>query len=278
MRAWGFWLLVLADWLGAILRRPRLAALHAADQHALAARSADSAAVRRLPVLSLGSCRARLRRAAGADAGAELRPAARFADSLPILGEDFVQTFIRSVLAGYAIGCGAGFLVAMIAYRYHFLKRGLLPLGNFVSALPVVGIAPIMVMWFGFDWPSKAAVVAVMCFFPMLVNTLAGLAAAGRMERDLMRSYGARTGQTLMKLNLPAAMPFIFNALKINSTLGLDRRDRRRVFRHADCTASAFASPSKWPACRSIWYGLRSLWPPWPEWRSTGSSRSPSVR
>jgi NitT/TauT family transport system permease protein len=77
------------------------------------------------------------------------------------------------------------------------------------------------VMWFGFDWPSKAAVVAVMCFFPMLVNTLAGLAAAGSIERDLMRSYGAPPSQTLLKLNLPAAMPFIFNALKINSTLAL---------------------------------------------------------
>jgi NitT/TauT family transport system permease protein len=85
----------------------------------------------------------------------------------------------------------------------------------------MVGIAPILVMWFGFDWQSKAAVVVVMTFFPMLVNTVAGLAAAGRLERDLMRSYGASWGQTLMKLRLPAATPFIFNALKINSTLAL---------------------------------------------------------
>src|SRR5204862_1535647 len=67
----------------------------------------------------------------------------------------------------------------------------------------------------------KAAVVAVITFFPMLVNTLAGLAAAGDIERDLMRSYGATPAQTLLKLHLPAAMPFIFNALKINSTLAL---------------------------------------------------------
>jgi len=147
--------------------------------------------------------------------------AARFATSLPVLAEDFVQTFIRGVLPGYAIGCGAGFLVAIVAHRFAFLGRGLLPLGNFASALPIVGIAPIMVMWFGFDWPSKAAVVAVITFFPMLVNTLAGLAAAGAIERDLMRSYGATPAQSLRKLYLPAAMPFIFNALKINSTLAL---------------------------------------------------------
>jgi NitT/TauT family transport system permease protein len=147
--------------------------------------------------------------------------AARFAASLPMLAGDFVQTFVRGVLAGYAIGCGSGFLVAIVAHRFAFVGRGLLPIGNFVSALPIVGIAPIMVMWFGFDWPSKAAVVAVITFFPMLVNTLVGLDAAGRVERDLMRSYGTSHRQMLTKLYLPAAMPFVFNALKINSTLAL---------------------------------------------------------
>lgn len=146
---------------------------------------------------------------------------ARIAASWPTLAEDFVQTFLRGVLTGYLIGCTAGFLAAIIADRVPFLRRGLLPLGNFVAALPIIGIAPIMVMWFGFDWPSKAAVVVVMTFFPMLVNTVAGLAASGRIERDLMRSYGATYWQSLVKLRLPAAMPFIFNALKINSTLAL---------------------------------------------------------
>jgi NitT/TauT family transport system permease protein len=147
--------------------------------------------------------------------------AAKFAASLPTLWEDFVQTFIRGVLIGYVIGCGAGLLVAVVANRFSFLGRGLLPLGNFFSALPLVGVAPIMVMWFGFDWPSKAAVVALVTFFPMLVNALAGLSASGHTERDLMRSYGADHRQTLMKLYLPAALPFIFNALKINATLAL---------------------------------------------------------
>ena len=78
-----------------------------------------------------------------------------------------------------------------------------------------------MVMWFGFDWQSKAAVIVVMTFFPMLVNTLAGLHAAGQIERDLMHSYAAGYWQTLLKLRLPNALPFVFNALKINSTLSL---------------------------------------------------------
>jgi NitT/TauT family transport system permease protein len=125
------------------------------------------------------------------------------------------------VLIGYALGCGTGFATAILIDRSPFLQRGLLPLGNFVSALPIIGIAPIMVMWFGFDWPSKAAVVAVMTFFPMLVNTVQGLAAASAIEKDLMRTYAASYWQTLLKLRLPAAAPFIFNALKINSTLAL---------------------------------------------------------
>lgn len=146
---------------------------------------------------------------------------AKFATSLPILGADFVQTILRSVIPGWMIGCGSGFLVALLCDRNDFLRRGLLPLGNLVAALPIVGVAPILVMWFGFDWPSKAAMVVVMTFFPMLINTLAGLNASGHMERDLMKSYGADWLTTLIKLRLPAAMPFIFNALKINSTLAM---------------------------------------------------------
>lgn len=140
--------------------------------------------------------------------------------STPTLWADFRQTF-KAVLFGYAVGGLAGFVVAILADRVPFLRRGLLPIGNLASALPIIGIAPVMVMWFGFDWHSKAAVVVVMTFFPMLVNTIAGLAAADRMERDLMRTYGAGYWQTLMKLRIPAALPFIFNALKINSTLAL---------------------------------------------------------
>ena len=146
---------------------------------------------------------------------------ARIANSLPILAADVNQTIFHAVFIGYAIGCLAGFAVAILADRFLFLRRSLLPIGNFVSALPIIGVAPIMVMWFGFDWHSKAAVVIIMTFFPMLVNTVAGLAAAGHMERDLMRTYASGYWQTLVKLRLPEAAPFIFNALKINSTLAL---------------------------------------------------------
>jgi NitT/TauT family transport system permease protein len=217
--AGGFWLLVLATWGAAWLAVVGLAAVRPHDK--AAARAIDLA----IPLL-FGAFVFYLWEVAvrGFGVPTVLLPApsviaVTFFHSLQMLWQDFFQTFILGVLSGYAIGCGAGFLVAVLAHRYTFLGRGLLPIGNFVSALPIVGIAPIMVMWFGFDWPSKAAVVVIITFFPMLVNTLSGLNAAGDIERDLMRSYGAGHRQTLHKLFLPAAMPFIFNALKINSTL-----------------------------------------------------------
>jgi NitT/TauT family transport system permease protein len=141
--------------------------------------------------------------------------------SRSLLQIDFAQTYLHSVVAGYAIGCGAGFLLALAIDRSPFLQRGLTPLGNLISAMPIIGIAPIMVMWFGFGWPSKAAVVVLMTVFPMLVNTRAGLASTDAMERDLMRTFAAGYWQTLLHLRLPAAMPMIFNALKLNSTLAL---------------------------------------------------------
>ena len=139
----------------------------------------------------------------------------------PTLLGDFQQTVLHSVLIGLALGSGLGFGVGVLIDCSPCLQRGLLPVAALASTVPLVGVAPIMVMWFGFDWHSKAAVVVVMTFFPMLVNTLAGLAASGHMERDLMRSYGAGYWRTLFSLRIPVALPFLFNALKINSTLAL---------------------------------------------------------
>ncbi|MFQ6550004.1 ABC transporter permease [Aestuariibius sp. 2305UL40-4] len=147
--------------------------------------------------------------------------AATIAQEIPTLWADFVQTFVKGALSGYVIGCTAAILTAVLVDRSDFLRRGLLPVGNFIAALPIVGTAPILVAWYGFDWESKAAVVVVMVFFPVLVNTVAGLREASAMQRDLMRTYGASWGQGLLKLRLPAAMPFVFNGLKIATTLAL---------------------------------------------------------
>ena len=138
-----------------------------------------------------------------------------------ILWGDFVQTVLKAVLIGWAAGCAAGFGVAVAIDRMPVLQRGLLPLASLTSTIPLVAVAPIAVMWFGFEWPSKAAVVVLMTFFPMLVSTLAGLQASGKLERELMYSYAASYSRTLLALRLPAALPFMFAALKVNATLAL---------------------------------------------------------
>ena len=147
--------------------------------------------------------------------------AVQFAGSIPILIADFNQTIVKGALTGYVCGMIAAFGVALLADRSPFLTRGILPVGAFMAALPIVGTAPIFVKWLGSDWQSKAAVVAVMVFFPILVNTVAGLRETSAMQRDLMRTYGAGYWPTLRKLRIPAALPFIFNGLKIATTLAL---------------------------------------------------------
>ncbi len=145
----------------------------------------------------------------------------RMVADVHLLWGDFRLTFFEAVLTGFTIGSLSGFLFAVVVERYPFLARGLIPLGSAFSAIPIIAVAPIMIIWFGFGSSSKAAVITLMTFFPMLVNALAGLRSADRMELDLMRSYGAGYPTRFFKLMLPAALPFVFNALKINSTLAM---------------------------------------------------------
>ena len=142
-------------------------------------------------------------------------------ENLGMLGGDFVQTVVKAVLVGWTLGCALGFLVAIAIDRMPFLQRGLLPIASLTSAVPLVAVAPIAVMFFGFEWQSKAAVVVLMTFFPMLVSTLAGLQASQRLERELMHSYAASYLRTLWSLRLPSAVPFMFAALKVNASLAL---------------------------------------------------------
>ncbi len=215
----GFWLLLTSMWLTAWAFAQRLSTDPGAARKGLVGMLVPLAFGATILVAWEAGVR-------GGDVPLVILPApsviwARMVANTAMLWADFQQTFLKAVLAGYIIGNAAGLLIAIAVDRSPFLKRGLLPIGNFVSALPLVGIAPIMVMWFGFDWPSKAAVVVLMTFFPMLVNAVAGLNTSSAIERDLMRSYAAGYWSTLFKLRLPAAAPFVFNALKINSTLAL---------------------------------------------------------
>ena len=146
---------------------------------------------------------------------------AAFWEMLPELLQDVQQTVLFAAIPGFLIGTGLGFLAGAAVDRSPFLQQGLMPLSNFASVIPIVGVAPIMIMWFGFGGESKAAVVILITFFPAFVNMVAGLQQAQKIERDLMTSYAASYWQTMRKLRLPAALPFLFAALKINASLSL---------------------------------------------------------
>ena len=147
--------------------------------------------------------------------------ATAFWQALPELVLDVQYTVLYAAVPGFLIGTGLGLAAGIAVDRSPFLQRGLLPLSSFASVIPIVGVAPIMIMWFGLGWQSKAAVVVLITFFPAFVNMLAGLQQASGIERDLMASYAATYWQTMRKLRLPAALPFLFAAFKINASLAL---------------------------------------------------------
>jgi NitT/TauT family transport system permease protein len=127
-----------------------------------------------------------------------------------------------NALAGCAIGCGLGVLVAAACTRWRLFADGLIPLGVAAGAVPIIALSPLMGIWLGAISPaSKIGVVAVMTFFPTLVNMYRGLTAPGANELMLMRSYAAPEWAIFRKVRLPAALPYLFNALKICTSLSM---------------------------------------------------------
>jgi NitT/TauT family transport system permease protein len=128
----------------------------------------------------------------------------------------------RSALLGFAIGCGGGFLVGLAASRWRALREGLVPVGIVVGSMPIVATAPIFNLWFGAlsIW-SKVAVVALVVFFPTLINTIAGLASASPSSAELLRSYAAPERTVLRKLAIPSSLPFVFGALRVAAALSV---------------------------------------------------------
>jgi NitT/TauT family transport system permease protein len=127
----------------------------------------------------------------------------------------------RQALIGFAIGCGAGIIVATLLARSQTLADVLVPLAVASNSIPIVAMAPLAIVWFGIDEGSKIAIVAVMCFFPTLVSAVRGLMAASPAEVELLRSYAATEWETFTKLRVPTAMPYLFNAFKVCSTLSM---------------------------------------------------------
>lgn len=149
-----------------------------------------------------------------------------------VIGGEFTQAFPRLVvqswytfqnaLWGYAIGCGAGLFFGLITARFGGFSRAVLPYAIAINSIPIIAMAPIMNQWFGSSAPqSKIAIVVLLTFFPVMINTVRGLTSVPNTMIELMRSYAASELSIFRKLRIPVALPFIFNALKVATTLSM---------------------------------------------------------
>ena len=128
----------------------------------------------------------------------------------------------KEALGGFAIGCGAGILVALATARWTLANETLMPFAIAANSVPIIAFAPILNNWFGVDNPlSKMMIVAVIVFFPMMINTVRGLTLVDPTIIELMRSYAASDFAILRKVRLPNALPYMFNAFKVAATLSM---------------------------------------------------------
>ena len=135
--------------------------------------------------------------------------------SLPVLLNDSYVTFVQEVALGLLIGVSTGFLVGVAVSFSPFLQRGFLPLAVAFGAVPIVGLAPVLGRAFGVDWESKAAVVVIVTFFPVVLNIVQGLLQVDPLKVELLRAYAAKPYEVFLKVRLPNSLPYLFNALKI---------------------------------------------------------------
>jgi NitT/TauT family transport system permease protein len=132
------------------------------------------------------------------------------------------QYTATEAIGGLIIGCSAGILVALTTARWTAAREALLPFAIAANSVPIIAFAPIMNNWFGVTTQlSKMMIVGIITFFPMMINMMRGLTQVEPSALELMRSYAANDWQVLLKVRLPNARPYLFNALKVCSTLSL---------------------------------------------------------
>jgi len=128
----------------------------------------------------------------------------------------------KEALGGFAIGTSLGILVALATARWTTASETLLPFAIAANSVPIIAFAPILNNWFGIDNPlAKMMIVAVIVFFPVMINTVRGLTLVDPAALELMRSYAAGDFQILFRLRLPNALPFMFNAFKVSAALSM---------------------------------------------------------
>ncbi len=128
----------------------------------------------------------------------------------------------REAVAGFVIGCSAGFLAAAVISRFRLLRTAILPYAIAAGAVPIIAFAPITNNWFGVTgMSSKIAIAAILCFFPVLVNTMKGLTSVPASSIELMRSYAASELTVFRRVRLPNSLPYVFSGLKVATVLAM---------------------------------------------------------
>lgn len=128
----------------------------------------------------------------------------------------------RGALGGFAIGCTLGIGMAFITARFVALQQAMMPFAIAANSVPIIAMSPIMFNWFGATNPiSWMMIVAVIVFFPVLINVTRGLTEVNPAALELMHSYAASEWKILQSLRIPNAMPFLFSALRVASVLSM---------------------------------------------------------
>jgi len=125
---------------------------------------------------------------------------------------------IVETLAGFSVSVGAAVIAAVVMDRLPLVRRALAPLMIGSQTIPIVAIAPLIVVWFGFGLTPKILVVVLVTFFPITVALLDGFASTPADATELMRSFGSSSGQTFRKLRWPTGLPALFTGLRISAT------------------------------------------------------------
>jgi len=129
-------------------------------------------------------------------------------------------TMLEAVI-GFLLGNILGFIAAVFFSHSETAEKGLYPYAIALKTTPILAMAPLLVLWFGTGIISKVVASAIVCFFPILVNTVKGLKSVDKDYLDLLKSFSARKYQIFIKLRLPNSLPYIFSAIKISTGLAV---------------------------------------------------------
>ena len=179
-----------------------------------------------------------------------------FLEQYPILFSKGLST-LRSAVGGLVLGSVAGIVVALITARWVTLRQSMLPFAIAANSVPIVAFSPILFNWFGPSNPfSWMAIVAIIVFFPVMINTVRGLTLVDPRALELMRSYAASEFKILFALRIPNALPFLFSALRVATVLSMIGAvvadffgvDRQTIGKYITQESAAFRFENTWAA------------------------------